>query len=118
MFMLTKTHEAAIQQYLAYEALLDQLQSALGFFSREAMLATLKMARDMHDQKEAAVLFPAFAAERERFKLAAADLAKQAEEIAELKVRLHYAEPRAIKWDNSLKRSRDRKAAKNRGGGK
>lgn len=47
----------------------------------------------------------------ERFKRAATDLAAQAEEIKTLKIRLHYAEPRAKKWDDSLKRSRDRKAA-------
>lgn len=54
-----------------------------------------------------------------KFKLAAADLAKQAEEIEVLKEKLGYAEWRAAddavdaqKWRNSLKRSRDRKAAK------
>lgn len=63
-----------------------------------------------------------------KFKKAVTDLEKQAvlekalrgvndsraAEITELKVRLAYAEPRAKKWDDSLKRSRDRKEAKKR----
>ena len=61
-----------------------------------------------------------------KFKVAATDLAKQAEEIADLKDDLRFADAvlaaqkrdvdafkaDAQKWRNSLKRSRDRKAGK------
>lgn len=68
-----------------------------------------------------------------KFKRAATDLAKQAEELNEAKLHIDHLgitfnqrladavqdyQGDAQKWRNSLKRSRDRKAAKNRGGGK
>jgi hypothetical protein len=50
-----------------------------------------------------------------KFKKAVTDLAAQADEIKTLKVRLHYAEPRAQKWDDSLARSRARRNARSAG---
>lgn len=124
--MLTSTHKAAMRDYRASEAHLDLLQRALGFIDRDAMLTVLKQAGEMRDAKEALKLFPAFAAERERFKLAASDLAAKSLALCGAQAELRATEsllivaendrdalrPDAQKWRDSLQRARDRKEAK------
>lgn len=72
----------------------ETLQRALGFSDRQALLDFLRqygLAREAKDQQDALLRVPTLAqeysrieAERARFKLAATDLAAQAEEIAKL----------------------------------